>query len=178
MAVVTSWPPGLMNSPRGPFPAGGIADEPAHGIARGHRTGSDQLLGMIRSGEIVASEAWDSTGFKLNGENASINFVAPSTGALGWIDTFALPAKGKNDEAAYKWINFMLKPENSGYFTSAEKTPTASKGAAPFIDPAFQANFDRSFPQATIDNINWYPPVPANLEAMEGKVLDKVKASN
>ncbi len=80
-------------------------------------------------------------------------------------------------DAAYKWINFMLRPENSGYFTSAEKTPTASKDAGQFVDPAFQANFDRSFPQAVIDNIKWYPPVPATLEAMEGKVLDKIKAA-
>jgi spermidine/putrescine transport system substrate-binding protein len=25
--------------------------------------------------------------------------------------------------------------------------------------------------------INWYPPVPAKLESIEGKLLDKVKAS-
>jgi spermidine/putrescine transport system substrate-binding protein len=64
-------------------------------------SGSDDLMNMIRSGEVVASEAWDATGFKLNTETPSINFVAPSTGALGWIDTFALPAKGKADDAAY-----------------------------------------------------------------------------
>jgi spermidine/putrescine transport system substrate-binding protein len=29
-----------------------------------------------------------------------------------------------------------------------------------------------------IDNIKWYPPVPANIEAMEGKVLDRIKAAN
>jgi spermidine/putrescine transport system substrate-binding protein len=40
-----------------------------------------------------------------------------------------------------------------------------------------RGNFQRSFPQAAIDNIKWYPPVPAKLEQIEGKILDKVKAA-
>lgn len=71
----------------------------------------------------------------------------------------------------------MLRPENSGYFTTTEKYATASKGANAFIAPEVRANFERSFPQADIDNIKWYPPVPAKLESMEGKVLDKIKAA-
>jgi spermidine/putrescine transport system substrate-binding protein len=147
-------------------------------LVKNYWANGDQLLESVRSGEVTVAEAWDNGGWKLHDENKDLDFVAPSEGALGWIDTFTIPAKAKNVEAAYKWINFMLKPENSGYFTSAEKTPTASKDAAPFVDKAFQANFDRSFPQAVVDNIKWYPPVPAKLESMEGKVLDKVKAAN
>ena len=69
----------------------------------------------------------------------------------------------------------MMKPENAGYFTTKENTPTASEGAGKFVAPEVQANFDRCFPKAVIDNIKWYPPVPAQLESMEGKTLDKIK---
>lgn len=147
-------------------------------LVKNYWSNGDQLLESVRSGEVTVAEAWDNGGWKLHDENKDIDFVAPSEGALGWIDTFTIPAKAKNVEAAYQWINFMLKPENSAYFTSAEKTPTASMNAGKFVDPAFQANFNRSFPQSVIDNIKWYPPVPAKLEALEGKVLDKIKAAN
>ena len=146
-------------------------------LVKNYWANGDQLLESVRSGEVTVAEAWDNGGWKLHEENKDLDFVAPSEGALGWIDTFTIPSKAKNVDAAYKWINFMLRPENSGYFTSAEKTPTASKDAGQFVDPAFQANFDRSFPQAVIDNIKWYPPVPATREAMEGKELDKIKAA-
>ncbi|PIW07677.1 MAG: spermidine/putrescine ABC transporter substrate-binding protein, partial [Comamonadaceae bacterium CG17_big_fil_post_rev_8_21_14_2_50_60_13] len=56
----------------------------------------DQLLNGMRSGEIVGAMMWDTGGWKLNGEKAEIQFIAPKSGALGWIDTFAIPAKGKN----------------------------------------------------------------------------------
>ncbi len=146
-------------------------------LVKNYWANGDQLLESVRSGEVTVAEAWDNGGWKLHDENKDLDFVAPSEGALGWIDTFTIPAKAKNVDAAYKWINFMLKPEHSALFTSAEKKPTAYRDAGKFVDPAFQAHFDRSFPQAVIDNIKWYPPVPAKLEAMEGKVLDKVKAS-
>jgi spermidine/putrescine transport system substrate-binding protein len=139
-------------------------------------TGSDDLLAMLRSGEIVASEAWDSTSFKLNGENADINFVAPSAGALGWIDTFALPAKGKADEAAYKWINFVMQPEIAAMIVESSGSFSASKGSDALVSEKLRKAFQQAFPAEVIAKIKWFPAVPAGLEDMEGKVLDKVAA--
>ncbi len=36
--------------------------------------------------------------------------------------------------------------------------------------------FQEAFPPAVIAKIKWFPAVPAGLEEMEGKVLDKVAA--
>ncbi|NCC25836.1 MAG: extracellular solute-binding protein [Deltaproteobacteria bacterium] len=147
-------------------------------LVQNYWANGDALLESMRSGEVFVAMAWDNGGWKLHEENPAIDFVAPKQGALGWIDTFAIPAKAENIEAAYKWINFMLRPENAGLFTSQEKCATASKGANEFVDPAVRANFERCFPPATIDNIKWYPPVPAKLESLEGMTLDKVKAAS
>jgi len=140
-------------------------------------TNGDALLESMRAGEVFVAMAWENGGWKLHNENPDIDFVAPKSGAMGWIDTFAVPAKAKNVEGAYKWINFMLRPENAAVFTNQEKYDTASKGAIKLCDPAVRANFERSFTAADIDNINWYPPVPAKLEEIEGLILDKVKAA-
>ena len=137
----------------------------------------DALLQAMRAGEVYVAMAWDNGGWKLHEENPDIDFIAPKSGALGWIDTFAIPAKAKNVDAAYKWINFMLKPENAAVFTNLEKYGTASKGAIQLCDPEVRGNFERSFTAADIDNIKWYPPVPAQIEEIEGKILDKVKAA-
>ncbi len=139
-------------------------------------SGSDDLLNMIRSGEVVASEAWDSTGFKLNGEKPSINFVALSTGALGWIDTFALPAKGRADEAAYKWINFVMQPEIAAQIVESSGSFSASKGSDALVSEKLRKAFQEAFPPAVIANIKWFPAIPAGFEEMEGKILDKVAA--
>lgn len=147
-------------------------------LVQNYWSNGDALLESVRSGEVYVAEAWDNGAWKLHAENPKIDFVAPVEGCLGWIDTFAIPAKAENVDAAYAWINFMLTPENAALFTTQEKTPTASKGAAQFVDPSVRVDFERSFPAAVIDNIKWYPPVPAALEEMEGKVLDKIKAAH
>ena len=140
-------------------------------------TNGDALLESMRAGEVHLAMAWDNGGWKLYAENPNIDFVAPLSGALGWIDTFAIPAKAKNVEAAYKWINFALRPENAAAFTNAEKYGSASQGALEYLEPSVRGNFVRCFPPAHIANIKWYPPVPAKIEAIEGKILDKVKAA-
>ena len=137
----------------------------------------DALLEMIRSGEVTVAMGWDNGGWKLHAENPDIDFVAPKSGALGWIDTFAIPAKAKNVEGAYKWINFMMRPENAAVFSNMEKYATASKDAAQFLDADVRDNISRSFTPADIDNIKWYPPVSADIEQLEGKILDMVKAA-
>ena len=147
------------------------------GFVKNYWTNGDNLLQSVRSGEVHVAMAWDNGGWKLHAENPNIDFVAPRSGALGWIDTFAIPAKAKNVEAAYKWINFMLKPENAAFFTNAEKVGTASKGATQFLNDEIKGNFERTFPLAAIANVKWYPPVPAKIEGIEGKILDKVKAA-
>ena len=139
--------------------------------------GGDELMGLLRSGEVVASMAWDTGGWKLNSEMPDITFVAPKAGALGWIDTFVLPKKGKADDAAYAWINFVMQPEISAMITAAAGNFTASQGADEFASDDLKAKYQASFPPADVDNIKWYPPVPAGLEVIEGAALDRVKAA-
>ncbi len=140
-------------------------------------SGGDEIMNLLRSGEVVAAMAWDTGGWKLNADNPDITFVAPKAGALGWIDAFVLPKKGKADEAAYKWINFVMQPEVAAMITAQAGNFTASLGADAMADDALKSRFQGSFPPADIDNIKWYPPVPAGLEAIEGGVLDRVNAS-
>ena len=147
------------------------------GFVKNYWDNGDALLQSMRSNEVYIAMAWDGAGWKLHEENPNIDFVAPRSGALGWIDTFALPAKAKNVDGAYKWINFMLKAENAAVFTNMEKYGTASAGATQLLDTSVRGNFERTFPIEDINNIKWYPPVPAKLESIEGKILDKVKAS-
>ncbi len=137
----------------------------------------DQLLQLLRSEEVWAASAWEQAGWKLHAENPNIDYIAPTSGALAWVDTFAIPAKSENLDAAYAYINFMLRPKNAAYFTNLETYGTASKDAVNYLDPDIKANFTRGLPPEVLANVNWYPTVPAGIEEMEGKSLDKIKAS-
>ena len=136
----------------------------------------DQLLNGIRAGEIHAAMMWDSGGWKLNRENPDIRFIAPKSGALGWLDTFALPARGKNEAAAYAWINFTMRPDVAPRISRSIGNFTAARDSEKAVDPALRAQFAASFP-AGFRGVRWYPAIPPGLEEIEGRILDRVKAA-
>ena len=138
----------------------------------------DRLLNGLRNNEIAAALMWDAGGWKLNNERPEIQYVAPRSGALGWVDTFAIPAKGRNDAAAYAWINFNLRPEIAARVAASAGNFTASQSAEQSMDAKPKAQFASSYPTAALNNIKWYPAMPSGLEEIEGRVLERVKAAN
>jgi spermidine/putrescine transport system substrate-binding protein len=138
----------------------------------------DQVLNGIRSGEVVAAMMWDTGGWTLSRDNPDIQFIVPRSGALGWLDTFALPARGRNDAAAYAWINFTMRPENAARIIKSVGNFSAAKDTAPLVDPRLKAQFAAAFPDSVLKSIHWYPAIPPGLEEIEGKVLDRIKAAN
>jgi spermidine/putrescine transport system substrate-binding protein len=139
--------------------------------------GGDDLSAMMLSGEIVASETWDSTAYKLYGENQNIVFVPPKTGALAWIDTFALPRRGEADEAAYKWINFVLEPENVTIMSASTGAIAAVEGGLDLLPDDKRAAVNAAFSAEDIDNLKFFANIPPGVEDMEGKTLEKIKAA-
>lgn len=139
--------------------------------------GSDDLSAMMLSGEIVASETWDSTAYKLFSENSDIVFIPPETGALAWIDTFALPRKGKADDAAYKWINFVLEPENVTLMSASTGAIASIKGAQELLPADKRAAVLAAFSPEDVANLKFFANIPSGVEDMEGKTLEKIKAA-
>jgi spermidine/putrescine transport system substrate-binding protein len=137
----------------------------------------DQLLNGVRSGEITAAMMWDSGGWNLGRENPDVHFINPKSGAIAWLDTFVLPARGKNDAGAYAWINFTMRPAIAARIAKQIGNFTASKGADALMDPKLKAQFTATFPDG-LKNVRWYPAIPPGLEEIEGKVLDRIKAAN
>jgi spermidine/putrescine transport system substrate-binding protein len=130
----------------------------------------DQLLNAMRSGEVVAAMMWDTGGWVLGRENPDIQYIVPRSGAMGWIDTFALPARGRNDAAAYAWINFTMRPDMAAKIAKSVGSFSAAVGADALLGP-------HPTP-VPLKSIHWYPAIPAGLEEMEGRVLDRVKAAD
>lgn len=140
-------------------------------------TGGDHLSGLLLSGEIFVSDAWDSTAFKLYNQDPNIRFVPTRTGALAWIDTFTLPAKGKADDAAYKWINFVNQPEIVTMISESTGSISAVKGGIELMPEGSRKAVEAAFDDAALENLKVMPSVPPGLEDLEGKVLDRIKAA-
>lgn len=139
--------------------------------------GGDDLSALMLSGEVIASETWDSTAYKLYGQNKNIVFVPPETGALAWIDTFAMPRKAENEDAAYKWINFVMQPDIVTMMSAQSGAVVAVKDGISMMPEDKKAAVQAAFSPEDIANLKFFANIPPGLEDLEGKVLEKIKAA-
>lgn len=146
-------------------------------IIKTYWTGGDDLSSLMLSGEVVVSETWDSTAFRLYGENPDIVFVPPETGALAWIDTFTIPKGGENDEAAYKWINFVMQPEIVTMMSASSGAISAVPNGIELLPDDKRAAVAAAFDAEDLQNLKFFANVPPGLEDMEGMALERIKAA-
>ena len=64
-------------------------------------------------GEASLGMLWNGSAYLAHKENPSLQFIYPKEGAIFWMDNYAIPKNAKNTEAAYKFIDFLLRPENA-----------------------------------------------------------------
>lgn len=90
-------------------------------------------LCLLSSQASFLPSAWEQAGWKLHSENPNIDYIAPASGVLAWVDTFAISAMSVNPDAAYAYINFMLRLENAALLISREIYGIASKEAVNYL---------------------------------------------
>jgi len=139
--------------------------------------GGSDLEAMLLSGEVIASEAWDQTAFKLTTQNANIKYIPPKTGALTWIDTFAIPAKGKADDAAYKWMNFVMQPDIVPLMSASTGSISAVKDGLAMLPANLKSVVTAAFGKEDLANLKFFANIPPGIEDMEGKTLERIQAA-
>ncbi|MEN5239777.1 MULTISPECIES: extracellular solute-binding protein [Pseudomonas] len=76
------------------------------------------------------------------GKAIDFQYRVPREGTTVWMDTMAIPADAKHPEYAYRFINFVMRPENMAAISSTTGYPTASAKARPLVDPRLRDNPD------------------------------------
>ena len=137
----------------------------------------NQLVDAVKSGHIVAAMLWDSPIYEMNRQAPSIRYVDPKSGALGWIMTFALPARGENEDAAYAWIKFTSRPEIAARISKVVGNFTCYSGTLKYVDARLKTQLFLSLPKG-FGSVHWYPNVPAGFEDLESKALQRVRAAH
>lgn len=67
--------------------------------------------------------------------NSDLAYTIPKEGSNIWFDNMVIPKTSKNQQAAYAFINFMLRPENAAENADYIWYATPNKKALDLIDP-------------------------------------------
>lgn len=103
-------------------------------------------LSSLPNKEICVANTWsgDYATAKARAAEAGIDinlaYHVPKTGAPAWFDLLCIPTDAPNTDNAYRFIDYLLRPEVIAAATNYTGYANANKAALPFIDPAIAAD--------------------------------------
>ncbi len=65
----------------------------------------------FKDGASVVGTTWQVGANSAVGEQVPVATVLPSEGATGWSDTWMISSKSKNQNCAYKWLDYIISPD-------------------------------------------------------------------
>ncbi|MFC0229235.1 spermidine/putrescine ABC transporter substrate-binding protein PotF [Serratia aquatilis] len=113
---------------------------------------SSQYINDLANGDICVAIGWSgdimqaATRAKEAKNGVNVAYSIPKEGALAYFDMFAMPADAKNKDAAYQFLNFLLKPDVIADISNHVFYANAVKDATSLVNPDVR------------DNPNVYPP--------------------
>lgn len=122
-------------------------------------------------------QTWDTTGIKLHNDvDKKWIYTVPKEGALGWMDTMAIPSGAANVEQAYELINFLMKPEIGGMFANNTGYNSAAVGSAAYLSDESKEAYKIAYPEGAIENLWWWPMSTPWFGSVRQEYVEKMTA--
>ncbi len=137
---------------------------------------ADTQSGFEQDGALIG-ETWDGPIFQLKNQGLPYNYLAPTEGALAWIDTIAITAGAANVEQAYAFINWAFQPENGGLASDNTTYNSVVQGFDAHVSESFKKNFADAYPGDAVAKL-WMQGIerPGFLEKRQA-LVDKISAA-
>jgi spermidine/putrescine transport system substrate-binding protein len=110
---------------------------------------SDALISIMIDEDAHLGMAWNGDAYKATKENPHIDFVFPKEGFVIWVDNFVIPKNAPHKDAAYAFINFLLRVDVAKAMILAIHFPTANLAAQKAL-PANVRNSPVEYPSAAV----------------------------
>ncbi len=134
---------------------------------------SDGIIDRMGTGETWMHLGWNGDAARARANNPDVKFVFAKEGAIGWMGNIAVPASSKNPENAKRFLEFMLKPENSGLSANFTRYGSAIKGASEYFDAELKSAPEMKVPDDL--KLTFVPACPAAATKLMDRVWTKLK---
>jgi len=144
-------------------------------LVKKYWTSRQENIELMTTGGCIVGMGWDGTGWYLSKQGNPIKWITPKEGALTWIDSVAMPVGAENIDNAYKWINFMLEPENAGKMVELGGFMSAVKDALDYVPEEQAKLMKESYPPDA--HYWWYGEEYSWWSDMMSEYIEKLKAA-
>lgn len=101
---------------------------------------TDAWRNRILAGDLYIAMCYSGDAIKIAKENPKFKYVIPKSGTSLWTDTIVIPRTAPNQDGAYEWINYILKPDVSAKFVTTQSLATPNRLAFESLPPRYKNN--------------------------------------
>ena len=110
----------------------------------------DTIPNIYVDEDVVIGMAWSGDGRIAMEENSNLKFIYPEEGFALWLDSFVIIKDAPHVDNAYRFLNFILRPEIAAKLAIAFGYSTANKTAAELVKQQKNTNLGIDEPKELI----------------------------
>ena len=104
-------------------------------------------------------------------------FAFPREGFARFADTMAILRESHRQEAAHRFIDYLLRPDVSARIAIAVQTATANGAAHALLPPALRDNPVLYPPPETLARGEWFEPQSAASQRLRDRLWTEIKSA-
>ncbi|MFW8593737.1 polyamine ABC transporter substrate-binding protein [Cribrihabitans neustonicus] len=143
---------------------------------------SSEYINALANGDICVAVGWSGDILQARdraaeaGNDVEIVYHAPKEGAQMWFDQMAIPVDAPNPDAAHKFLNFIMDPENMAaasnyvYYANGNKASQDHLVEDVIGDPAIYPD------EKTLDNLFTTTPYEPKVQRVVTRLWTKIKS--
>lgn len=138
----------------------------------------DEIKMLLANEEAAVGLVWSGDASEIMDENDKLDYVVPEEGSNVWADNLVIPRSAANVEGAYKFIDFMLRPETAAQNAEYVGYSTPNKDALALL-PEDISGDERFYPSKEVtDKLEVYDNLGKAMLAHYNELFLKFKMHN
>ncbi|MGR3320755.1 MAG: polyamine ABC transporter substrate-binding protein [Pseudooceanicola sp.] len=143
---------------------------------------SSEYINALANGDICVAFGWSGDILQARDRadeadnGVEIVYNAPSEGALMWFDQMAIPADAPNPDAAHKFLNFIMDPENMAAASNYVYYANGNKASQEFLVEDVIGDTAIYPDEATLENLYTVTPYDPKIQRTVTRAWTRVKS--
>jgi spermidine/putrescine transport system substrate-binding protein len=132
---------------------------------------------QLIAGDVWVAQLWNGDAYQAIAENRDLKYCLPSEGFPLYADSAAILASASNKGNAYRWINYLLRPDVGASVARATFYATPNQRALGMLDEPIRANQDLYPPPERLARAEWFAELPAEAQELRDRIWTAIKAA-
>jgi spermidine/putrescine-binding protein len=136
-----------------------------------------EVRDQIAAGDLQASQLWATTAQQAIDGAPHLEFHYPAEGFPLYADCAVILKESRRAEFAYRFLDYLLRPEVAAAIVKASRTGTANAAARDLLPPAIR-NLRTLYPdEETLARGEWFATMPSAAQRLRDRLWTEIKAA-